>query len=332
MGNRKAISLTSGEMADYQKMAGGFPTGLSFSTARRRDLWSLSHVGETLNPRISVHPPSSIFRRRRAVACLQPVRHVTKVYESPFGLFLSAASAAAHRGPTPWSGFPQHRHIQVLRQSIFDCLGTEGTSEDRAVCSSQADTPDVPHRGFVPLGAELSPVEAIVSRHFHLDNIIEDQPIALCSFDTSLAIDDGNSLCVRPRPAFFAGRPIPKRLFAHRALLVCIGEPAVSPANDGIVAVADDYTAARFEHAFRLFEKQRPMLERMKNKEQYYGYPRWTHCCTMKRENRPSPTPTSSTCAFDGSSVSANAAVIESWHVAASKILVRFAREIVAAP
>jgi hypothetical protein len=58
-------------MANYrERYLTDSPTGLSFSTVRRRGLWDLSHIRETLNPRIPGHPPHSIFRCLRAVAYL----------------------------------------------------------------------------------------------------------------------------------------------------------------------------------------------------------------------------------------------------------------------
>jgi len=66
-GKQKDHFPQSGEMADYQAMAGGFPTGLSFSTARRRGLSASATLGKPLT-RESLVTLTRIFRRRRAVA------------------------------------------------------------------------------------------------------------------------------------------------------------------------------------------------------------------------------------------------------------------------
>jgi hypothetical protein len=58
-------------MANYRKrLLTDSPTGPSFSTARRKRSEDLSHIRETLNPGVPGHPPHSIFRCLRAVACL----------------------------------------------------------------------------------------------------------------------------------------------------------------------------------------------------------------------------------------------------------------------
>ena len=58
-------------MANYRKrLLTDSPTGPSFSTARRKSSEDLSHIRETLNPGVPGHPPHSIFRCLRAVACL----------------------------------------------------------------------------------------------------------------------------------------------------------------------------------------------------------------------------------------------------------------------
>jgi hypothetical protein len=56
---------------DYrERLQPDSPTGLSFSTARRERSEDLSHIRKTLNPGVPGHPPHSIFRCLRAVACL----------------------------------------------------------------------------------------------------------------------------------------------------------------------------------------------------------------------------------------------------------------------
>jgi hypothetical protein len=70
-GRQRAIS-PSGENGDYrERREPDFPTGLSFSTARRERSDDLSHIKKTLNPGVPVHPRHSIFRCLRAAACLQ---------------------------------------------------------------------------------------------------------------------------------------------------------------------------------------------------------------------------------------------------------------------
>src|ERR1022692_1579815 len=70
-GKQKSHFLRAEEMANYrERLLTDSPTGQSFSTARRERSYDLSHVRETLNPGIPGHPPHSIFRCLRAVACL----------------------------------------------------------------------------------------------------------------------------------------------------------------------------------------------------------------------------------------------------------------------
>lgn len=66
-GKQKSHFPQSGEMADYLTMAGGFPTGLSFSTARRRDPSTSATLGKPLT-RESLVTLVCLFRGRRVVA------------------------------------------------------------------------------------------------------------------------------------------------------------------------------------------------------------------------------------------------------------------------
>jgi hypothetical protein len=70
-GKQKSHFPRAEEMANYrERLLTDSPTGPSFSTARRERSHDLSHVRETLNPGVPGHPPHSIFRCLRAVACL----------------------------------------------------------------------------------------------------------------------------------------------------------------------------------------------------------------------------------------------------------------------
>ncbi len=69
-GNKIAIPPAAEEMAnDRERLLTDSPTGLSFSTARRRGPKTSATLEKPL-VRESLVDPDDIFRRRRAVACL----------------------------------------------------------------------------------------------------------------------------------------------------------------------------------------------------------------------------------------------------------------------
>ena len=105
-----------GENGDYrERWEPDFPTGLSFSTARRERPDDLSHVKKTLSPGVPVHPPHSIFRCLRAVACLQRGRLACRGSTNNYATAPTSRRLLATISRT--AGFVNHKRRKRLIQS-----------------------------------------------------------------------------------------------------------------------------------------------------------------------------------------------------------------------